>query len=99
MVKKRGIAKKPSEQSAADWVNAGGVDPDIEPTDEPIKTSRKTTKPKAKSSDPSYKQIGVYVPKETHKQMKIGSAITGLDLSEIAAAGIDLWLAQNVEDN
>ena len=99
MVKKRGIAKKPAEQSAADWVNAGGTDPEIESTSEPTKTSKKNTKPKAKSSDPSYKQIGVYVPKETHKQMKIGSAITGLDLSEIAAAGIDLWLAQNVPAN
>lgn len=99
MVKKRGIAKKPAEQSAEDWVEAGGVDPDIESTIEPTKASKKTSKPKAKSSDPSYKQIGVYVPKETHKRMKIGSAITGLDLSEIAAAGIELWLAQNVADN
>lgn len=96
MAKKRGIVKKPGEQSAADWINAGGVDPDIEPTDKPGKTNKKPAKQKAKSNNPSYKQIGVYVPKETHKQMKIGSAITGLDLSEIAAAGIDLWLAQNV---
>lgn len=99
MVKKRGIARKPAEQSATDWINAGGVDPDIESTNEPAKASKKATKPKAKSSDPGYKQIGVYVPKETHKQMKIGSAITGLDLSEIAAAGIDLWLTQNIPDN
>lgn len=56
-------------------------------------------KPKSKSKDPNYKQIGVYLPAEVHQKMKIGSAITGLEMSAIAQAGIEMWLAENVPNS
>lgn len=59
----------------------------------------KTTKPMPKSKDPNYKQIGIYLPADVHQKMKIGSAITGLEMSAIAQAGIEMWLAKNVPNN
>lgn len=55
----------------------------------------KTTKPMPKSKNPDYVQIGVYLPIELHTKMKIGSAITGEEMSAIAAEGIRLWLEKN----
>ena len=70
------------------------------------KTSQSTDKPKAKSKkplpkskDPNYSQIGLCLPNEMHRKMKIGAAITGLEMSEIAAQGIQLWLEKNLPDN
>ena len=55
-------------------------------------------KAKPKYKDPNYKQIGLYLPTELHKRMKIGSAVTGLEMSAIAQAGIEMWLAANVPE-
>ena len=101
MVKKRGFAKKPTEQAASDWVSAGGIDPEIAEPAEP-KTDAKPTvqskKPLPKSKDPSYTQIGLYLPNELHRKMKIGAAVTDLELSDMAAQALELWLAENVPD-
>ena len=102
MVRKRGFAKKPTEQTVSDWVSAGGVDPEIVEPTEPktdAKPTAKSKKPLPKSKDPSYTQIGIYLPAEVHRKMKIGAAMTGLEMSAIAEAGIELWLSENVSDN
>ena len=59
----------------------------------------KRKKPMPKSKDPNYSQIGIYLPNEIHRKMKIGAAITGLEMSEIAAKGIEMWLKKNVPNN
>ena len=97
MVKRCGIAKKPVDKSASDWVSEGGVDPEIsEP--KAAEPKAKSKKPLPKSKDPNYSQIGLYLPKELHQKMKIGAAITGLEMSVIAEAGIQMWLDENVPD-
>lgn len=58
-----------------------------------------STKVKPKSKDPNYKQIGIYLPTEVHQRMKVASAVSGLEMSAIAQAGIEMWLAANVSDN
>lgn len=65
---------------------------------EATRSNPKSAKPKPKSKDPNYKQIGVYLPTDVHQKMKIGSAVTGLEMSAIAQAGIEMWLAANVPD-
>jgi len=98
MVKKRGFAKKPTEQTASDWVSAGGVDPEIVEPTEPktdAKPTAKSKKPLPKSKDPNYSQIGLYLPNELHRKMKIGAAMTGLEMSDLAAQALELWLAEN----
>lgn len=68
--------------------------------DEPApKPAARSKSKKAKSKDPNYKQIGLYLPADVHQKMKIGSAITGLEMSAIAQAGIEMWLAENVPNN
>ncbi|PZO20370.1 MAG: CopG family transcriptional regulator [Leptolyngbya foveolarum] len=69
-----------------------------EPTDEPAKASKKADKQKPKHKDPNYKQVGIYLPTDLHRRMKIASAATDVETSEIAAAGIELWLAANTSD-
>lgn len=96
VAKKRGIVKKPTEQTAADWVSAGGADPELE---KPVASKAKGRKSTVKSKDPDYTQIGVYLPNELHRQMKIGAATTGMEMSEIAAAGIQMWLDENLPNN
>lgn len=59
----------------------------------------KSQKPLPKSKDPNYSQIGLYLPKDLHQKMKIGAAITGLEMSAIAEAGIQMWLDKNVPNN
>lgn len=52
---------------------------------------------KAKYDDKeNYKQVGLYLPVELHKRMKIGAAMTDKEMSEIAAEGVELWLKKNV---
>ena len=63
------------------------------------KPKAKSKKPLPKSKDPNYSQIGIYLPTEIHKQMKIGAAMTGLEMSEIAAKGIEMWLKENVPNS
>ncbi len=92
VAKKRGIVKKPTEQTAADWVSAGGIDPDVEKPVEPKGKSKRST---AKSKNPDYTQIGLYLPNELHRKMKIASAMTGLELSDLAAQALELWLSEN----
>jgi len=98
VVKKRGFAKKPTEQTASDWVNAGGVDPEIAEPKTDAKPTAKSKKPLPKSKDPDYTQIGLYLPNELHRKMKIGAAMTGLELSDMAAQALELWLAKNASD-
>lgn len=93
MVKKRGIARKPTEQTAADWVSAGGTDPEIE---KPVEPKTKSSKSKAKSRDPNYTQIGLYLPNEIHKKMKIAAAMKDLEMSDLAAQALELWLSENL---
>lgn len=95
MVKKRGIAKKPVEQSASDWVSAGGVDPELVEETKDTTEKPKSTKPKPKHKDPNYKQVGMYLPADIHHKLKIGSAVTGVEMGDIAAEGIKLWLEKN----
>jgi hypothetical protein len=74
-------------------------DKETEQTKRPIKSKIKAKaegkKSTVKSKDPGYTQIGVYLPNELHRKMKIGAAMTGLEMSEIAAQAVELWLAKN----
>ena len=88
MVKKRGIAKKPVEKTADDWVSSGGTDPEITAAE----TASKPKKALPKYKDPSYSQIGLYLPNKLHKRMKIAAAMTELEISELAAKAIEQWL-------
>lgn len=49
----------------------------------------------AKHRSESYAQVGMYLPKELHRKMKIAAAMTGEEMSAIAAQGIELWLKKN----
>lgn len=61
------------------------------------KRRKAAAKPKkAKYEDKeNYKQVGLYLPVEVHRKMKIGAAMTGKEMSEIAAEGVQLWLKKN----
>jgi hypothetical protein len=59
------------------------------------KGKAKGKKSTVKSKDPDYTQIGVYLPNELHRRMKIGAAMTGLEMSDLAAQAVELWLAEN----
>ena len=70
-----------------------------EKTEKRAASKAKKSKPLPKSKDPNYAQIGIYLPKEMHRQMKIGAAITGLEMSEIAEQAIELWVKKNVPNS
>jgi hypothetical protein len=78
-------------------------DEETEQPKHPVKGKAKSKpegrKSTVKSKDPDYTQIGVYLPSELHKKMKIGAAMTGLEMSAIAEAGIRMWLKENALDN
>ena len=95
MVKKRGFAKKPVEKSASDWVSAGGVDPELSEAVEPADKKPKPTKPKSKHKDPNYKQVGMYLPADIHKRLKLASVHSDIEMGNIVAEGIELWLKKN----
>ena len=72
------------------------------PSEKPEKraaSEAKKSKPLPKSKDPDYAQIGIYLPKEMHRKMKIGAAVTGLEMSEIAEQAIELWVKKNVPNS
>ena len=92
MVKKRGIAKKPTEKTADDWVSSGGIDPEMSIAEQTTQPESKAIRSLPKSRDPNYSQIGLYLPTALHKRMKIGAAITELEISDIAAQAISEWL-------
>ena len=52
----------------------------------------------AKHRSVNYAQVGMYLPKELHRKMKIAAAMTGEEMSAIAAQGIELWLKENTPD-
>jgi len=52
----------------------------------------------AKHRSENYAQVGMYLPKELHRKMKIAAAMTGEEMSAIAAQGIELWLKENTPD-
>ena len=95
MVKKRGIAKKPTEQTAADWVSAGGVDPELIDDSKPTDKEPKSAKSKPKHKDPNYKQVGMYLPADIHKKLKLASVHSDIEMGDIVAEGIELWLEKN----
>ena len=98
MVKKRGFAKKPTEQSASDWVSAGGVDPELVDDSKAIDKKSESAKPKPKHKDPNYKQVGMYLPADIHKKLKLASVHSDIEMGAIVAEGIELWLEKNVPD-
>ena len=65
------------------------------PSEPVAKSEPKNSKPKPKHKDPNYKQVGLYLPVDVHQKLKIGSAVTGVEMSDIAAEGIKLWLEKN----
>lgn len=71
------------------------VDEIKEITETKAKSKPQAAKQIPKSKNPDYVQIGVYLPKDLHQKLKIGSAITGEEMSAIAAEGIRLWLEKN----
>ena len=58
--------------------------------------ANESDKPKAKYKDPNYVQVGLYLPKDLHQKLKIGSAITEKELSDIAAEVLSDWVDRNV---
>jgi hypothetical protein len=85
-------------QSASDEpeIAEPNMETEVTTTAEPKpKGKAKGKKSTVKSKDPDYTQIGVYLPNELHRKMKIGAAMTGLEMSELAAQAVELWLAEN----
>lgn len=66
---------------------------------ETAKSKPKPTKSIPKSKNPDYTQIGFYLPNDLHKRVKIGAAMTGLEMSDVAAQALELWLKKNVSNN
>jgi hypothetical protein len=94
VAKKRRIVSKPTSQAAADWVAAGGIDPEIQQPD--IQASKQpdiqTSKLLPKSKDPSYIRTTMYLPRSLHKRLSVASASDDVDMSDIAADAIAQWL-------
>ena len=98
--KKRGIAKKPTDQAAAEWVAAGGIDPELKLSD--IQTSKQVDTQASKQSDiqtaksknTAYVRTTLYLPSELHTRLKVASVgrTDGLDMSDIAAVALKAWL-------
>ena len=62
----------------------------------PRKNQHQRSQKKAKYDDKeNYKQVGMYLPVELHRRVKIGAAMTGKEMSEIMAEGVELWLKKN----
>lgn len=68
----------------------------------PAKKAKKkphgNSKPKPKYKDPNYVQVGIYLPKDLHRRLKIGSAITQKEVSDIATEVLSKWVDKNVPD-
>lgn len=88
MVKKRGIAKKPT--SADQWVDAGGTDPELNQPS--AQTSKRPSSPLAKSKDPTYTRCTLYLPEALHTRMKHAATDDKIELSDIAELAIAEWL-------
>ena len=70
----------------------GKTDPDPAPEAEPKKRQRKAT---GKRSDPTYIQVGAYIPIELNKNVKRRLVDTDKDFSELVAELLDQWVKQN----
>lgn len=46
----------------------------------------------AKSSNPDYQRTTIYIPKELHRQLKLRSAETGLEMSDVFTSLLKQWL-------
>ncbi len=89
MVKKRGIAKKPTDQAASDWVAAGGADPEISPASTPAPETL------AKSKDPKFTRSTLYLSKVLHKRLRLAAVNQDTEMSDIAEAAIADWLGKH----
>jgi hypothetical protein len=97
VAKKRGIAKKPRGQAAADWIAAGGVDPELSNAQTSESLDAQTLKhlPIAKSKSADYQRSTIYLPKHLHKQLKMAAADREVEMSDIAEQAIADWLDKN----
>ena len=99
MNKKRRIAAKPTDQAAANWVKAGGVDPEI-PKNSDAQTSKQAnaqTPALPKSKNPDYTRTTIYLPKALHKQLKVASAQDEIEMSDIAQQAIESWMSNRAD--
>ena len=112
VAKKRGIAKKPTEKTAAEqdaFVKRGGVDPEIKQSN--IQTSEQSNtqtskhlpaqtsdQPEqlAKSKNKAYVRSTMYLSKAIHKRLKLAAIDTDSDMSDIAEWAIEAWLDDNL---
>ena len=95
MVGKRRIAAKPTGQAAADWVAAGGADPELSSAQTSDNLSAQTSKhleSRAKSKNPGYQRATMYLPKALHKRLKLTAADLEIEMSDIAEQAIAAWL-------
>ena len=95
---KRRIASKPTAQNAADWIAAGGTDPELSNVQTSGNLSGQTFKhfdSRAKSKDPSYQRATVYLPKVLHKRLKAVAVDMELEMSDIAEQAITAWLDEH----
>ena len=98
MVSKRRIAAKPTGQAAADWVAAGGADPELSSAQTSDNLSGQTSKhleSRAKSKDENYQRATMYLPKALHKRLKSVAVDMELEMSDIAERAIAEWLDIN----
>ena len=70
------------------------------PAVKPAAKIEATAKPKGKrstvkSKDPGYVQMGLYLPENLHRKMKAAAAMNGLEMSDVAAQAVELWLSKN----
>lgn len=85
--------------SMFDSIKSDEVEPAKQAESKPDAKAQKvkgSDKQKAKYKNPSYVQVGLYLPKDLHQRLKIGSAITEKELSDIAAEALSDWADKNV---
>lgn len=78
---------------------AGEDRPTEEPSNQP-QTSEKppASRPMGKSRDPNYKQLGLYVRKDIHRQVKSKAAAEEIELSELVERLLIDWLSEQSDN-
>ncbi|NEQ29827.1 MAG: hypothetical protein F6K04_02300 [Leptolyngbya sp. SIO4C5] len=88
--KRRRIAKKPDSKAAADeWINEGGVDPEIEPTQQPVEAPQV----EPEQGKPKYPhRISFDMGKAQYKRLKWAAFDSDRSMNEILREAVEDWM-------
>ena len=88
----KGADNEPKETAKAEKTTKPAVKPAAKIEAKAKPKGKRTT---VKSKDPGYVQMGLYLPEKLHQRMKAAAALNGLEMSDVAAQAIELWLSKN----